>query len=381
MQKVFVMVALEGVSQKISDLIDAGYFAEAKDLDYQIWSFRDKVKSLVAEKDGRYLISTYEKHVLELPPSVAEHFPLILDGYKKVFGDKVSVGIGLSIQEAKKACDKSNYSGEIELFDPKDPFYHSKSSPSLMEESDLFGSYVNPNVYDSTTVKSPDPAAGELEIKAPTPVSAQDQLKIETQTLMALIEQLNAPAAQTQQQMEQQMQQQQVQMEKENPRNLKEALSGKRDKSAPVQEKKKEPSEEEPKDEPIGKDAQAEEEDSDKEKTKIASLLEMLNDKMPKFTELADKNPEAFKKVIALVHKIVDMAKVKKSEIDAEDLSKNFFLRFPVGTVKNGKKKVIVNGKAYWRSVRAGQVKDKTGQSISVRSHNNKADEGTGSEG
>jgi GNAT superfamily N-acetyltransferase len=47
--------------------------------------------------------------------------------------------------------------------------------------------------------------------------------------------------------------------------------------------------------------------------------------------------------------------------------------RYPVGTVLNGKKKVLVDGRPVWRDVRSGLVLDPNGQPVSVRSSNSQA--------
>jgi hypothetical protein len=62
------------------------------------------------------------------------------------------------------------------------------------------------------------------------------------------------------------------------------------------------------------------------------------------------------------------------SYIASQKLNKSSKLRFPVGTIRNRKKKVIVNGKAVWRSIISGQVRDSQGNAISIKSHNKQAE-------
>lgn len=383
--KVYILIALEGVSKKICEYVDAGYFTEAQDLDSKIWALKDKVKSLISQHGGQYLLSTYERHVLHLPITVAEELPLILKGYKDTFSDRMAVGIGLTMSEAVRACEKSYFTGDIEMFDPEDKSY--EEVKKNIEISDDIFDVTQPNLFDRQHPKSPTPDASKDKIgKYVIAPNAQQSLQLEQQMIMATMQQLNAPAEQAQQQMQQQMQQQQQEMQQQNPQNLLEALSGERQQGQQQQQAKPQQEEQqaEESESKIGQEEVESSQDESKEAEKLAGLLEMVNEKIPKLTDLADKNPEAFKKVLGLVHKIVDMAKDKKKDLDkkevkdlTEELNKTIKMFYPVGTVKNGKKKVIKDGKASWRSVRAGMVKDSAGNAISVASHNAKADDGS----
>lgn len=396
--KVYILICLEGVSDKISGLIDAGYFGEAKNLDYNIWSLKDKIKSLISTRGGEYLLGTYERHVLYLPLSIAENLPLLLEGYKNVFGDRMYVGIGLTLPEAKKATDLSMVTGKIEMYDPEEEAYQDLGKSDMIDgidlEREIFETSPQPNVFDRQHPEPPKADATKFKIGQYVPgPDAQTALQLEAQMIQATVQVLNAPAQQAQQQMQQQMeqmQQQQAQQQEDQkePSDLKEALSGEKsasgEKKESSSEKEKDSDKKEEKDEKIGQDADKDSGDDNKEADKLATLLEMVNEKVPKLTDLADKNPEAFKKVIGLVHKIVDMAKEKKKDLDkqeikdmTEELNKAIKMFYPVGTVKQGKKKVMKDGKASWRSVKAGMVKDNQGNAISVQSHNDKSDDGT----
>ena len=388
--KIWVVIASQNISQKINDLVDAGYFAEARDLDYQLKSINDKTKSFISERGGQIHLAIYEKIVLELPYSIAEDLPnTVLIGYKQFFGGLMAVGLGLDLREAILASKKSMMSSHIEMYDPEDESMK-EFRKSLQIESDLFPD-TPPNIYDKTNPKSPQPSAQDQHKvdKFVPAANAQTALKLENDMIQATVQQLNAGAEQVQQQAEQQMQQMQAQAAQQQPQNLGEALNGGPVEGQEKEEKKpkvgeKEMSESKGSSEKSSDSSEENDEDGEdsKETEKLAQLLEMVNDKIPKLSGLAEKNPEAFKKVIGLVHKIVDMAKdkkkVEKKEVDdlTEDLNKAIAGMYPVGTVKHGKKKVMIDNKATWRSVRAGQVKDLKGNPISVASHNDKADDG-----
>ena len=383
--KIWVVISSQNVSQKINDLVDAGYFAEARDLDYQLKSINDKVKSFISERGGVIHLTTYEKIILELPYSIAEDLPnTVLIGYKQFFGGLMATGLGLDLREAILASKKSMVSGNIEMYDLEDESMQ-EFRKSLEIESDLFPD-IPPNVYDKTNPKSPQPSAQE-QVKVDKFVPATDvqtALKLENSMIQATVQQLNAGVAEIQQQAEQQMQAQAAQQQ---PQNLGEALNGgpvegqeKEEKKPKVGEKEMSESKGSSKDSEKSEDEG--DEDDSKETEKLAQLLEMVNEKIPKLASLAEKNPEAFKQVLNLTHKLVGMAKdkkkVEKKEVQdmTDELNKAIHTIYPVGTVKHGKKKVIEDSKAKWRSVRAGQVKDLKGNAISVASHNDKADDG-----
>ena len=42
---------------------------------------------------------------------------MLLHGYRQFFGSQIAIGMGLDFAEASKAARKSNFSGDIELFE------------------------------------------------------------------------------------------------------------------------------------------------------------------------------------------------------------------------------------------------------------------------
>jgi hypothetical protein len=396
---IWTMIATDGVSDKIRDLVDSGYFAEAQDLDFHLKSITEKLKLLVGERGGSVKLSIYDRQVLELPITVAEELPLILAGYRQVFGSLMSVGMGLDLNEAAWAAKKSTFTNDIEMYDPKDESYKDLKK-ALNIEDEVFN---QPGIaqYDVTHPKSPKPDADAANVgKFVGGLNAQQQLEAENSMIQATVQQLMGPANEMQQQMQQQQQQMAEQQAQgngdgEGPSSLLEAMSGEKKKDKPdsstkqKKESSKDDNDEDSEDFDDSNDDKSSKDDSDEDSTgddstdKIASLLANVQEKMPKLMELHDKNPEAFKKVVALVQKLVasvkSKEKVSKSELAnaTEDLNKMIKLRYPVGSVRNRKKKVIVNGKASWRSIASGQVKDTKGNAISVAAHNEKTDDGT----
>ncbi len=386
---VWVMILTDGVSDKIRDLVDSGYYAEARDLDFHLKSISEKLNALVGERGGSVKISIYDRQVLELPVSVAEDMPMILAGYRQVFGPLMSVGIGLDINEAAIAAKKSTFTNDIEMYDPADESFK-QIRKTLQLEDDLF--QPQPNLTDRTHPPSPLPDASQPPVGKFVPgLNAQQSLEAENALIQATVQQLMGPAAEMQQQAMQQQQQAQQQQQDGEPGSLMEALSGEKKKDKPdtsTKESKKDSGDSDDDSDDNDSDSEDSDDDSDSSKgdettDKLGDLLASVQDKLPKLMEMHDKNPESFKKVVALIHKLVAVAKgrkkVEKSQVSSmtEELNKMLRIRYPDGTVKDRKKKVRIDGKARWRSVASGQVKDLKGQAISVASHNEKADDGT----
>ncbi len=391
---VWVMIVTDGVSEKISDLIDSGYFAEAMDLDSQLKAVTAKLKSLVGERGGEIHLSTYSRQVLALPVTLAEEMPLILAGYRKVFGMLMAVGMGLDLREAALAAKKSVFTNDIELYDPKDESYD-QLKKTLQIEDDSFN--FQPNLFDETHPPSPKADSSKDSVGKYVPgLDAQQSLEAENQLVQGTVQQLMGPAQEMQQQIQQQMEQQAQQEQQQGdgeggPDSLLEALSGEKKSDKPKSSSKEKDSDEDDSDGKSSKvsdksdDSDSDEDDSDDSEDtneKLGKLLADVQDKLPKLMEMHDKNPEAFKKVVNLIHKLVAVAKARKGDeakkaeaMDmTEALNKALHLHYPVGTVKRRKKKVIVDGKATWRSVAAGQVQDDKGNAISVDSHNSAKD-------
>ncbi len=374
---VWVVISAREALDKIREYIDGGYLGEAQRLHFQLKSLDEKVNSLLSEKGGRVHLSTYDKIIMEMPASVAEEIPAITLGYRQFFGTKMAIGIGMDLAEASAAANKSEFSNEIELYDPADDTFKAEFYKNGEDPFEL-----PPNLFDP--LSPPAPEAREQRKRAPKekPVLSDPQTAMQAESAMmqAIMQQISPPPPQMPQQQEQQQQEQQP--EEQQPRDLLEQLHGEQiDGHSPDSDSSASGPKEEVKEEakPESKKDSAEDDDGGNEK--IAGLLATVQDKMPKLMQLADSNPDAFKKVVNLVHKLVDMAKQKKtqkSEMETltDQLNKALKLRLPVGTTKGRKKKVLIDGKEVWRSMAAGQVKDPRGQAVSVKSSNAKADDG-----
>lgn len=354
---VWVVLASDEVVDKLRSLIDKGYLGDAQALHYQLSSMMDKLNKTLSARGGSVRLFTYDRMVLEMSSATAEDLPEIISPYKDFFGNKLAVGIGFDLSEASGAALKSARTNEIELYDPSDDTYKSEEAFQLP-----------PNLFDRTDPEPPEPEKRPKRkpLKQPMLSNAQTALQAETAMMQSIIQQLTpqppqpaAPPSSPQQPAGQQQ-----------PRDLMEMLHGQRIEGHQADEQKKE-SKPEPEKQEI----------SDNGHEKIAGLLATVQDKMPKLMELSDKNPEAFKKIVSLIHKIVDVAKLKntkKSEIITltEELNKAFRHRWPIGTVKGRRKKVLVNGREVWRQMSAGQVLDPNGEPVSVKSINSKAKAG-----
>jgi hypothetical protein len=369
---VWVVINCQQVTDRIRSLLDGAYFSEATKMSNDIKSFSNKIENLVSTKGGHLYVLLDDRQVMEIPLTVAEELPNIIEGYRNAFRSNLACGLGLTFDEAIRAVQKSLNTGEIEMHDPSSDTQYSdfdKSEPSFELSPNVFSQSINNP--DSLGRKSKTPKkSNEDEYDPFTRLSPQQENANEKQFLQTIAETLGAPS---QEQMQQQMMAQQ--QAQNPPRDLREALHG-----GAVQGYQ--PKEEQPKESEQGSsDSQQPEEDDEHDalNQKLGTLLSTVKEKLPQIMSLAESNPKVYEQAMKLVHKLVDVTK-KKRKIDkseavlneAESITEelNKALRFPVGAVHNRKKKVIVNGKAVWRSVISGLTMDNEGNAISTKSHN-----------
>lgn len=382
---IWIVVNCDKASDKLRDNIDHGNFAEANAIKYQADALAEKLKSMLSAKAGTLHVATQDRLVLEVPMSIAEDIPNVLEGYSQFFGSLMSVGMGMDFSEASAAALKATHTGDIELFDPADESFKIYKNDEENGSDEFLE--MPPNLFDPLVPKKDEKKNKDKYVAPP---GVEQQMQQEAAYLQAMVQQMGGgqPPAPPQQDPNQQQDQQ--------PRDLLEALHGKQipgreDPNAEEgqeSESKEESDNSEPK-EKKSKAKSSDSEDSDEEDSdeddggneKLASLLGTVKQQIPQIMSLAESNPDAFKQTMNLLHKLIAMGKSKgkkteKSELFAltEELNKR--LTYPIGTVKGRKKKVVVNGKAKWRAMASGQVKDAQGNAISVRANNAGAKDG-----
>ncbi len=359
MERIYVILSADKLEDRIKNLIDKGMIAEANQAYYQVKSFHQKVLAFLQEK-GLTAYSTIPCRLMfECNETDAEEIPLFMMGYKQSTECGVSCGIGLDWDEAAKALKKSRVTGDMEMYDPK------------LMKNDGFSLDLPINHSDPKVHEYREPAKEEEE-KAVLIPDAKQQLQIEQGYLQAV-------AAQFMPQQQPQMPQQQPQQQEQGQRkSLLETLTGEQQPQgqAPDQSGQTGPEE---KSEEIQTEASPE---AKSDLDKIGASLASIKEHIPQLMDLAEKNPDAFKQTVNMVQKMLALAKqrVSKSEVSGvEELTKKInslghLVGVPVGTQHKGKKKVIVNGKAVWRSMGAGMIQDSQGNAISVKSHNRQAE-------
>lgn len=362
MQKIFVIISLEDVCERIRTYIDKGYFTEAQKLSYEIEGFCDHIKSEF-QKDGStiYLLIT-DRIILECTLAQAETIPLLVDGLKELLaGDgKVACGLGYNIEEASKAVMRSRETLDIELYDENlHKADHLQSLP--LNNGD-------PRVHhyqDKVKPKKKQAIIGP---------DAQSELQVQTEYTNAIAQSMMPPPP-PQPQMPQQAQ------DPNQPRkSLHELLTG-----TPANGEGQEQQQQQPQGSEPLQESETETDISPEEKSeldKIGESILSIKDNIPHLMDLAERNPKAFKQSVGVINKLLGLAKEKFKKSDGafadqellvDELNKAIQkFHYPVGTVKHRKKKQMVNGKASWRSMVSGQVMDEQGNAISVKSHNNK---------
>ena len=369
---VWIAMSCSELANKIRELSDKGFFSEVKSLTYQAQAFLDKIASFAQEHGGHLHINLPDRQILELDEDSAEELPNIIEGYKAQVSSNIACGLGLSFDEASSAMRVSMQSDEIEMFNPEDERFSGVVYYKSENGSDFI---LPPNLFDPMT-PPPKYVQPEKPKYVPRP-AAQQELQAEGQLVQAIAQSMMPPPPSPEQ-----MQQQQP------PQDLREALHGGRVPGhTPKEEDEKEnkPKKKELK-ESDDKESDDSEEESNGTNEKLKDLLSSVNSSLPGILSLHDKNPEAYKQALSLIHKLVQVAHdrkkvskaeaIEQSESITEDLNKAIRLRLPVGTLKDRKKKVLVNGKEVWRSVASGLTMDPAGEAISVKSHNATAAQG-----
>jgi hypothetical protein len=290
---------------------------------------------------------------------------MILEGYSKDIPGLIAVGMGLSFREAVAAMHASIATGDIEMYDPENPIFEGVGEYIRKVEQPL---ELPVNMFDATIpkVEGEDPDQDGFVAKP----EFEKDVEMQSAMVQAMAQVLQGG---------QQQQQQMMQQAQQQPRDLREALEGKQvDGYAPAEEgeegkgKKSKDSEGSGEKSETKGDDEGDEGDSDK----LDALLGKVKESLPQIMALHDKNPQAYKAAMALVQKLVQVAKqgkTKKAEEVTDELEKAIRLRLPVGARKGNKRKVLVDGKEVWRSMAAGQVQDSKGQPISVRESNKEA--------
>lgn len=363
---VWVVISSQAIVDKIRESLDNGQFSRVNELTSYLKGFNDKLQSMVQQYGGHLYVALYERIVLEIPITVANQIPNLVMELKSHVGPQVACGIGLDFSEAARASQNSVSTGNIEMYGESDEV--EKDEPEMLE---LPPNLFNPEMQH--TVNNIPEKAHEPIAEPVFRPGIQQELQMESQYLQAIGQSMGfGPPPQTQQQPGQP--DQQTGQQGQNPQDLLEALHG-----APIPGRQSSPENQDQSSEEKqpGKPTESEEESDDSHSKLAASLLEVRN-RIPELTALAEKNPEAFKQSMRLIHKLVDLARTKKksakkSEIDTinqklEELTKK--LHLPVGTRRGRRVKVLINGKEVWRSMAAGRVQDASGEPISVKSHN-----------
>lgn len=378
---VWVIINCQPVVNAMRERLDNGAFSEINTLLSYLKSFEERLSSMVQKAGGHVYVMLYERIVLEIPITLAEQIPDMVKELKDKLGPDVSCGIGLDYEEANRACLISAGTGRIEMYGEDTQKNDDYAEPAFEIPPNLF----NPQMQNTVNNPIPDRRTGPK-----TPVlrpGLEEELQIDAQYLQAIGQTLGVgAAAEAQQQAAKQQQAQQGGEGKEGPRDLLEALNGGPVDGHHPEEEEKEGSKEPEIDSKEGGSEEKAEDGGDD--AKLASLLLNIRDRIPELIALQEKNPEAFKQSLVMIQKLIGLARsrkkssAKKSEIDSingklDELTKKIAMRYPVGTRKGRKVKVIIDGKAVWRSMSAGRVIDSKGQPISVKSHNAAATSGS----
>lgn len=397
---VFVAVQLEGVLQQLERLADESRVSEAKKLQYTLDSLSDQLKSFILQHGCTLHLSTPSRLLFELDEKTAEQLPNILQDYFQKM-QKVAVGIGMSPFEANDAAEKSRHTQQIEMYDVNEFAKTLDIEDAVFETHNKINTNPQINIFGDT--EAPKPVNKPVQEKAPPELTPEESQKISQDAVQLLIQSMGGmpqPPPAPPQQPQAAPESEQGQLE---PQQAESELVPEEAESEPVPGEENEhhitipqPANQEPeqKDELLPEDKtlpykdqiDGEEEITPQAEDKIFDTLARLKEEIPQIMQMKASDPEGFRDALKLIHTLMSMAKVKKTEqqeAQFEELAKRLSTKIshvprgmPIGTIHARKKKVLVNGRAVWRSIAAGQTMDSHGQPISVKSHNNAAEQG-----
>jgi hypothetical protein len=378
-QKLWVVMFSTQIADQIRKLLESGKFTEATTTNDLLKAFQEKISSEVQKSGGHLHVFLPEWMVIQITPSLAEQIPELVKSFNDQVGYSLATGIGLNFGEAVKAAKISEETGDIQLFE-EDMSKSLELPPNLFDYGDqsIANNDENTDAQEQTYTKGPDYKAS---------------LQLAAEQLQAIIQQLGGQAQQDAAQQVQQIQQQQAAQQQQQaqaqPRDLVDALHGEqvgdrnpyraksddKDSDKKSSDKSDDDSDTEKDEEPT------DDSDGDEVQQKLGGALLHIKEQIPQLMDLAEKNPDAFKQSMTLIQKLLSLTKQTKSGVEKSESqeltgSLNKRMLLPVGSTKNRKKKVLVNGKQVWRSMISGQVQDLSGQAISGKSSNANAEKG-----
>lgn len=334
--KVFMVVSADRAVDQMRRSIDSGDNERAMRISQELHAYLDDLRKKVETAGGRCWIHLYERTVCETEPDLAADLVPYLDSFEPRFGTKPAVGLGMSLKTAAHACERSSQTGEIE-FDGLD------GEPVDQEQSKELNH--PPGALDPENPESPEAPDRDVPVDPevvpmPPGVAPAEEFQARESLAAALVPpmpQVPQPQPEAEPQQEAEVEQKAEDFEERQPGDA------------------------------------------------IVERLVQIKEHLPEIMDMARRDPKGFQHAMSAVKGLIQLARMQKS-LDPylyEDLekglatgSRKYQAKFPVGTVRGGRVKVIVNGRPVWRSVRAGIVKDRQGRPVSVKSSNKDAKDG-----
>jgi hypothetical protein len=387
---IWVVISAASVSRELTEAVDSGDIASSVRLSHALNGFIDKLKNFCQHNGGSLVLGLYERCILNLPVTAAEQIPMLVQEYSSDLKGKLCVGIGMNAHEAAAAAKLSAATDQIEMYDPA----KAKSYQDMMKSISAQPNIFDPQIPDTDDKQKLMPIEGNEEAKTymkdkkkQQPILSPDAAtssKLNSSLLQTTMKELGFNPQPMQSQS----------MQAAPPRDLLETLNGSRVPGYNPPNEKEDDQKSKTSSAEKTMEAQVDDAEKNAEETnqKLARLLAQVRTQIPAIMQLHDKNPAAFKQAMNVVNKLVTLAskrhKVSKNQDDYVDALEKALRRrttgyvaptggrshhvYPVGTRIGRRKKVLVNGKAVWRSVASGQVKDQAGSAVSVISSNAK---------
>jgi hypothetical protein len=375
--KIWVVINQHEAKSFVEDR-DSLDFSSVKDAIASAKILASKIKTFVLSKGGYVFLETDFSLVAQVPHTSLEELENIIENYCGDSSRKVSVGLGVDFEDAKKAARKSQKTGCFEFYSKEDPFYKEDAKDKPEDQNNIadkkkvenFKAFLAPSIEESISNREEyltAVAAKQAEKMAPL-IQKQVQAQMEAQA------QQQSQAQQQAQAQPQGDSQGQQSEEDVDPREM--IIQGEPEKKS---------------EDKIEMDPAKSEISFDDPKYKIAGLLATIRENASEFAKLRQQDPDGFAAVSKLISSAIKLAKAMekneldlllKSEIDVDSVKKaveNSLAKsrlkkksFPVGFVKDGKIKIKdpLTGAIRWRGVRTGLMADEDGAPISTKVYN-----------
>jgi hypothetical protein len=380
MAQVWCIVEVKDLDKKLDEAERNSAFDDVHKLAAIGEYVNEKIKSFVIEKGGAILMQRPETNIFNVSDNNLEELEYIVYGYEKSLNINLPFGMGLQLNEAKRAVKKSNITHYPEFFHKDDIFYKEEISrdlenlpektkkkvqepvlaPSLEEGEAARQEYINSMAQATMDAATPPPAEEPQPQQEPLQEAAMDGENVQ-QVPGSIPEETLKP-----------IDTENFQATDDNANQLvpNQSTEGAAEEASVDAELSNGMDQAEEKEEPAY--------------DRLVNLIATIKMHLPEIMKLQTSNPEAFNASMKFINSAIKLTKyarehgtekLEKMKIGAAHFQRKFG-KLPVGTVKDQKMKIkdASTGRDRWISAKTGILLNDQGEPESVAAHNRNAD-------